>query len=504
MLNASLDENIKQLEDLFTDCGDFTKRKFPVGVNKDIWVYVAYIDMLVNRDTLDNQVINPLMTLSRHSLPKPEVLGENPLQALIDCSVTTADISRVNELQAAAGAILTGDTIMMAEGSTFALAISTKGWPSRGISSTENEIAVQGSKDAFSESFRMNTMLIRRRIKDTKLKCKQLIVGTRTKSNVALMFLEDLVRPSILNEAVKRIQGIDIDSILDIGYIEQLTEDDWRSPFPLAQITERPDKASAAILEGRIVIITDNSPFVMIIPATLNVFFQASEDYYQRWQIMSFIRALRFAAGIMAVVLPGLYIAVAVYHPSMIPMLLVFKMAGARQAVPFPALFEILLMDLSFELLREAGIRLPNPVGSAIGVVGGLIIGQSAVEAGLVSPFVLIMVAMTAIAGFAIPHIKLVNSFRLTKYFILFFSAVMGLLGFWIGTLLVLIHLVTLKSYDFPYLFPFVSGDVNAYADLKDTIFRAPLFNMKKRPIFARPDNSVRIHTDKPEESVKE
>ncbi|MDR1559178.1 MAG: spore germination protein [Clostridiales bacterium] len=504
MLSASLDENIKELEDMFADCGDLVHRKFPVGENKDIWLYVAYIDMLVNRDTLENQVINQLMVFSWQTPPKPEALSGDPLSALIDSGVTTADISKVNNLQAAADAILSGDTILMADGSASVLTISTKGWPSRGISSTENEVVVQGSKDAFSESFRMNTMLIRRRIKDTKLKCKQLVVGERSKSSVALMYLEDLTRPSILNEALRRVQSIDIDGILDIGYIEQLTEDDWKSPFPMAQITERPDKASAAILEGRIVIVTDNSPFVMIIPATLNTFFQASEDYYQGWQIMSFVRLLRFAAGIMAVALPGLYIAVAVYHPSMIPLLLLFKMAGARQAVPFPAVFEILLMDLAFELLREAGIRLPRPVGNAIGVVGGLIIGQSAVEAGLVSPFVLIIVALTAIAGFAIPHIKLVNSFRLIKYIILCFSSMLGLLGFWIGTLLVLIHLVSLKSYGFPYLFPFVSGDVNGYSDMKDTLFRAPLFNMKKRPIFARPDHSERIHTSKPNAAAKE
>jgi len=504
MLSASLDDNIKKFEELFTDCGDFTCRKFPIGVHKDIWIYVAYIDMLVNRETLDNQVINPLMKFLWKSPPNFEIQPENPLAALTDSGITTADISQADDLNAAAIAILSGDTVLMTEGSPYALVISTKGWPSRGIPTTENEVAVQGSKDAFSESFRMNTMLIRRRIKDTKLKCRQFVVGERTKSNVALMYLEDLARPSILNDAVKRIQNIEIDGILDIGYIEQLTEDDWRSPFPLSQTTERPDMASAAILEGRIVIVTDNSPFVMIIPATMNTFFQASEDYYQSWQITSFVRLLRFVAGIMAITLPGLYISVAVYHPSMIPMLLLFKIAGARQAVPFPALFEILLMDLAFELLREAGIRLPHQIGSAIGVVGGLIIGQSAVEAGLVSPFVLIVVALTAIAGFAIPHIKMVNSFRLTKYVILFFSSILGLLGFWIGTLIILIHLVSLKSYGFPYLFPFVSGDVNGYSDLKDTIFRFPLFTMKKRPIFARPDDPFRVHSDKPDASVKE
>ena len=504
MLSPSLDENIRQLEDLFQDCGDFTNRKFPVGDNKDIWLYTAYIDMLIDREMIDNQIMSPLMVQLWRTPPKSEDLRENPLLALMDSCITTAETSRADDLNAAAEAILSGDTVLMAEGSTFALIVSTKGWPSRGISTVENEVTVQGPKDAFSESFRMNTMLIRRRIKDAKLKCKQLVLGTHTKSNVALMYLEDLTRPYVLNEAVKRLRAIDIDGILDIGYIEQLTADDWKTPFPLSQITERPDVASAAILEGRVAVITDNSPFVMIIPATFSTFFQASEDYYQGWQIMSFVRLLRYGAGIMAVALPGLYIAVAVYHPSMIPMQLLFKIAGARQAVPFPALFEILLMDLAFELLREAGIRLPRPVGNAIGVVGGLIIGQSAVEAGLVSPFVLIVVALTAIAGFAIPHIKLVNSFRLTKYVILIFSSALGLLGFWLGSLLVLIHLVSLKSYGFPYLFPFVSGDVNAYSDMKDTIFRAPLFTMKKRPIFARPDAAARIRAGKRDASRKE
>jgi spore germination protein len=504
MIDKSLEKNIKTLDEIFKDIGDYTNRKFPVGVNKDIWVYVAYIDMLVNRDVMDDRILNPLMVFAHQSPPKEDLLKENPIKALMDSGIVTADVKEEDDLQAAIDSILSGDTVLFMEGSSSALVVATRGWPNRGIPTAENEVTVLGAKEAFNEVFRMNTMLIRRRIKDTNLKCKQMEIGQRSKCSVALMYLEDLARPSVVEEATKRLEGIDIDAILDVGYIEQLTEDDWRDTFPLAQITERPDIASAAILEGRVVVVVDNSPFVMIIPATLNTFFQAAEDYYQSWQITSFIRVLRFTAGIIAITLPGLYLAVAVYHPSMIPMLLLYKIAGARQSVPFPALIEILLMDLSFEMLREAGIRLPGPVGGAIGVVGGLIIGQSAVEAGLVSPFVLIVVAMTAIAGFAIPHIKLVNSFRLIKYVILFFSAALGLFGFWIGTLFVLIHLVTLKSYGFPYMFPFVSGDVNEYSDLKDSIFKVPLFRMVKRPIFARPECCERIKTDKPEASHKE
>jgi spore germination protein len=498
MLSHSLDENIQQLESLFADCGDFVKRKFPVGQNKDIWLYVAYIDMLVNRDTLDNQVMNQLMVFQWQSPPKLDALRADPLTALRDNAVTTADLAAAEDIQAISQAILSGDTVLMADGSASAVLIATKGWPSRGVSSTETEVTVQGAKDAFTESFRMNTMLVRRRIRDTRLKLKQLTIGDRTVSSAGLMYIDDLVRPPVLAEALRRVKAIDIDGVLDIGYLEQLTQDDWKSPFPQAQITERPDKASAALLEGRVVALVDNSPFAMIIPATLSTFFQASEDYYQNWQIMSFTRILRYIAGVMAVVLPGFYIAAANFHPSMIPMLLLFKMVSGRQAVPFPSLVEILLMDLSFELLREAGIRLPGPIGSSIGVVGGLIIGQSAVEAGLVSPFVLIVVALTAIAGFAVPHVTLVSGFRLSKYLVLILSSLLGLLGFWIGILLILIHLVSLKSYGIPYLFPFVSGEINWYSDLKDTIFRVPLFAMKKRPLFAKPNGDIRVHMQKP------
>ncbi|MCL2699522.1 MAG: spore germination protein, partial [Defluviitaleaceae bacterium] len=266
----------------------------------------------------------------------------------------------------------------------------------------------------------------------------------------------------------------------------------WRSVFPQAQLSERPDKVSASILEGRIAIIVDGSPFVMVVPVTFGTFFQSSEDYYERWQIMSFVRTLRYIAGIMAVALPGLYIALAVYHPSMLPTLFALKIAGARQSVPFPALVEILIMEAAFELLREAGIRLPAPIGSTIGIVGGLIIGQAAVEAGLVSPIVVIVVAITGIAGFAIPHVSMVSGFRLMKYVTLFASAALGLFGFWLAAFLILIHLVSLRSVGFPYMFPFASGEVNNYGDFKDTLFRLPAFMMKKRPIFANSKQTER------------
>ncbi len=496
-LTKSLDENIKSYENAFKDCGDVVKKKFPLGQNQDLFAYISYIDMMVNRNVIEDQVINRLTKRMFDETPSIISLRDALFDPLGDGGITVVDFSETDELSKICDAVLCGDTVLMFEGLPEAVIISTKGWPNRGVPSAETEVVVQGSKEAFSEVFRINTMLIRRRIRDTKLKVYQTRVGRRSKTDVALMYMDDVVRPEVLEEAKRRIKNIDIDGIFDSGYIDQLIEEDWLSPFPQAQVTERPDKASSAILEGRIVVVVDNSPCVLIIPATLNTFFQSSEDYYQRFQIMSFVRLIRFVSGFIAVALPGLYLATAVYHPSMIPMLLAIKMAGSRMMVPFPAVVEILLMDLAFELIREAGIRLPGPIGSTIGIVGGLIIGQAAVEAGIVSPIVVIIIALTGIAGFSIPHTSLVTGFRLTKYFIIITSAVLGLYGFWLGLLLVVIHLASLKSFGMPYLYPFASGEINGYTDFKDTFLRLPLFTMKRRPFFADPNQQNRLDPEK-------
>jgi spore germination protein len=343
------------------------------------------------------------------------------------------------------------------------------------------------------------------------------------------MYCEDIARPSVVEELTRRIAEVDIDGISDSGSLAQLICENtprheghsrvgeeyastsegqaptseshlhhsynsasmrglsrWLSPFPLTQLTERPDKTASAILEGRIAVFVDNCPFAMLAPATFVTFFQSAEDYYNRWQVMSLTRLLRYAAALLAVTLPGFYLAVALFHPSMLPLSMITKMAAARQHVPFPGLIEILLMDAAFELLREAGIRLPGAAGGTIGIVGGLIIGQSAVEAGLVSPIVVIVVALTGIASFAVPNITLVNGFRLVKYFILVLSAMLGFLGFWLALLFTLTHLASLNSFGIPYLMPFTAGDLNDGQDKKDSLGRWPLSMLKRRPFFAR------------------
>jgi spore germination protein len=487
----SLDENIRLLESRFNDCGDYVRRRFSSSDGRGL--YMAYMDLLINRGLLD-------LTIVKELTAKPL----NPSEI----NLPTVDVFETGDIEKAVAQILTGDAVLLAEGHPTAFIISAKGFPNRGVPSAETEITLLGSKEAFTEAMRVNTTLVRRRIRDTRLKVKQLRVGRRSQTDVALMYCEDIARPKVVEELTRRIAAVDIDGVSDSGSLAQLICEShaetgegrrhahmpvsmrglsrWLSPFPLTQLTERPDKTASAILEGRVAVFVDNCPFAMLAPATFVTFFQSAEDYYNRWQVMSLTRLLRYAAALLAVTLPGFYLAVALFHPSMLPLSMITKMAAARQHVPFPGLIEILLMDAAFELLREAGIRLPGAAGGTIGIVGGLIIGQSAVEAGLVSPIVVIVVALTGIASFAVPNITLVNGFRLVKYFILLLSATLGFLGFWLALLFTLTHLASLNSFGIPYLMPFTAGDLNDGQDKKDGLARWPLSMLKRRPFFAR------------------
>lgn len=492
-LSKKLDENIENLELLFKDCGDFVRRKFPVGINKEINVFIGYIDLMIDRRIIEESLLEQLIVQVRSVPPQTDKIKTSIYEFIRDGGLATADIKEVETLDEAVLAVLSGDTILIIDGYAKVIVVATKGWPNRGIQELDSEVVIRGPKEGFSEALRMNTVLIRRRIRDTKLKVKQMQIGTRSRTDIAIMYIDDIVRKDILKDLEERLNSFKIDSVIDSSYIEQLIEEDWRSPFPQIQATQRPDKAASAILEGRIAIIVDNTPFVLLVPSTINNFFQSAEDYYDRWTIISFTRIIRFIAAFFAAGVPGFYIALTDYHPSMIPTPLTMAIAASREQVPFPTVVEVVLMELAFELLREAGTRLPGPIGSTIGIVGGLIIGQAAVEAKIVSPVVVIIVAVTAISSFAIPDNSLTVGFRIVKYLIIAFSSVLGLYGFLLGVLTILIHLVSLKSFNIPFLYPYVSSGLSGYDDLKDSIFRFPLFMMKKRPIFSREDQRVRL-----------
>jgi spore germination protein len=395
--------------------------------------------------------------------------------------IESADRTKIFDMEEAITDVLAGNTLLFLEHCEFAIQISSKKFPNRGIQPPEQEVSIRGPKDSFNESLRSSTALIRRRIRDTRLKVEQIQVGVRSKTDLAIVYMEDLVHEEILDQLKEEISQISVDGILDSGVLEQFLEKKVNSPFPQYQHTERPDKVSSGILEGRIAVVVDNSPEVLLLPVTLNVFFQAGDDYYNRWEVAVFARILRYLSAMIAVGLPGLYIAVADFHTEVLPTDLILSFANAREHVPFPVVVEVLLMELSFELLREAGIRLPGQLGGTIGIVGGLIVGQAAVEAGLVSTIVVIIVSFTAIASFSIPSESFRGAFRLMKFFMIALCAVWGLYGFFLGWLLIAIHLCGLESYGVAYLSPTVSGGRE-----EDYVLRMPWREQKQRPLFTK------------------
>lgn len=472
MLSKKIDDNINIVESGFDEWGDIVKRRFNIGEDGGRAVFVCYIDDLSARELIESTVMHSLIVDIRLTGTDSSRISD-----LIDGGITTADIKYTDSIYDAMDEVMAGNAMLLIDGCDEAVIISAKGFPKRGVEKPENEAAVQGPKEAFAESIRVNTVLMRRRIRDTNLKCKQMQIGKKSKTDIAVMYMKDCVRSEILEETIRRLEKIDIDAVLDSGYIEQYIQDRPLSPFPQIQLTERPDKAAAEVIEGRVAIIVDNSPFVLIVPAVLASFYQASEDYYQRWEIMSFVRIIRYIAGFLAFSLPGLYIAVTLYQPSMIAGELAMKLAGARMTVPIPTVAEVIFLELAFEALREAGIRLPSSIGSTLGVVGGIIIGQAAVDAGLVSPMVVIVVALTAICSFAVPNISLTSAYRLVKYIIIALSAMLGMYGWFVGVLLVLAHLCTLDSFGIPYLYPFTCA--KSMRELRDSFIRVPLSRMK-------------------------
>lgn len=502
-IDRDIDKNIEAFEALFKDCQDVVKRKFPIGENKEIWAYISYIDVMVDRRVIEESVLEQLIVQVRGVPKKLSSVTKDEFEFIKDGGIASADIKEIETLDDVCLSVLSGDTILMIDGYEKAIVIATRGWPNRGIQEPDTEPVVRGAKDGFTEVIRFNTVLIRRRIRDTKLKIKQLQIGTRSRTDIALVYLEDVAREEVIKSIEESIQSFTIDGVLETGTIEQLIKEDWHSPFPQSQITQRPDKAASAILEGRVLIVVDNTPFVLILPTTLNCFYQAAEDYYSNWMLVSFVRSLRYIAAFFALSLPGLYIALTCFHPEMIPTGLVYSIAAARQGVPFPTIIEVLIMELEFELLREAGVRLPTPIGSTIGIVGGLIIGQAAVSANLVSPIIVVVVAITAISSFSMPSFSLTGAYRIIKYFIIAMCGFLGLYGYWLSVLVILIHLVALKSYNIPYLMPYVSSEINGYNDVKDSLFRLPLFVYKKRPIFAK-GNKVRLRVEENEEEIND
>ena len=498
-VSKQLQENIDLIETLFSDSGDLVRKRFVLErAEGTLAMYLVYIDGLTNNDMVERTILRPLLYEWRETKENPKgnttiPLKEDIWEEIFDRQMESVDIIQQEGLMDVVGAVLKGDTAIFMDGNGKACILSTKRFPSRSMMPPQKEAGLKGPKDCFIESLRNNTALMRRRIRDPKMKVKQIVVGQRSRTDCALVYHEDFVEKRLLKSVMEKLNAFAIDGIQDSGMLLHLLEEKWYSPFPQLQTTERPDKAASAVLEGRIVLVVDNSPEVIILPSTWNSFFQAADDYYNRFAVGSFARALRYFAAYITVLLPGLYVAITCYYPQVLPTQFLLAIVGARTDITFPIVVEVLIMELLFELLREAGIRLPGPLGNTIGVVGGLIVGQAAVEASLVSTIVVIVVALTAIASFVIPNEEFSSTFRLLKFLMIGLGAIGGLYGIMLGIMALRVHLASLESFGIPYMMPLVSGSIDDDIEYQDYVMRKPIFAMKYRPIYTREGNRRRF-----------
>lgn len=487
-----MDLSVEKVKEILKDCDDVVYRDFKVGVKQNFSLCIVYVDGLINKESVSDFVLESLMEGARGLEPTPKGIKDNLIELITKGNISITEIEEVSTIEETIDAILSGETALFIDKYDKAIILSSRGWPTRSINESQSETVVRGPRDAFTETLKVNITLIRRRIKDPNLKVKMVKIGRRSKTDVAVMYIEDIVNDGILGEVFTRLGKVDVDAIVESAILEEHIQDDYYSPFPQIENTERPDSVAASLYEGRIALVVDNTPSVLVVPATIGTIMQSSEDYYTRWVVAGITRIIRYIAAAVAVLAPGLYIAITSFHPGLLPTRLAFYVAATRVNVPFPAVIEAFLMEITIEFLREAGTRISGPIGTTIGIVGGLIIGQAAVEAGIVSPLMIIIVAVTTVASFTIPSYEFAAALRFYRFFVMVLASILGLYGIMLGIILMLTHLADLNSFGIPFTSPFSGLGLNT-GDLKDVLARVPMSRMRYRPTFTYPKDKKRI-----------
>ena len=484
-VSANLRENEKYLRSRLENCSDILIRPMRLGDKHKVDCLMVYIEVAVSNMMLDDSALGKMIN---HFW---EISPEDIQEFVRHNSLGIADVKKLENLDESIDAMLAGNAVFFIDGYDKAMKISSKGYPSTGVMEAESEKVLRGSREGFSDSVKSNSALVRKRLRDTRLKVEEYKIGVPSHTLTQVLYMDDLVHEGLLEEVKERLEEFQIDGILDSGMLEQLTEDVWYSPFPQYQTTERPDRAVQEILKGKVVILCDNSPEALILPGNFSSFMESSEDWYHRFEMASFLRILRYLAVIMATVLPGLYLAVIRFHTQILPSALILSFAEAREGVPFSSVVELIFLELAFELIREAGVRVPGSLGNAIGIVGGLVIGQAAVEANLVSPIVVMIVALTALGSMTVPNEEFAAAFRLVKYGFLILGGYLGIYGIVLGVYLVIGHLAGLISFGIPYLVPFIKKEQKGSRG--EGVLRVPLRKRVLRPLYAREEQKIRL-----------
>ncbi|MGX4586335.1 spore germination protein [Paenibacillus chitinolyticus] len=482
---ASLAERTGWLRAQLAHCSDVVYRTFTAGTNTPC--LLVYIEGSVDRNDLQQSVLKVI--LGNSFVQGAEQLAGN----LFDRKMIPADRQKtLLTMTDALQDILEGSAVLLLDQEPRMMSFGLSSYIKRQIDEPNSETVIRGPREAFVESIQDNLSMLRKRLRTHNFKCVEQIIGTKTRTRVITVYMEDVCSPALVDEVARRLADIEIDSVLGSSYLEEFIEDNPYSPFPQLQYTERPDVVAAALLEGRIAIIVEGTPIAIIAPTTLFMMMQSAEDYYQRFWAGSWIRWIRYVFLFVSLLLPSFYIAVTTFHPETIPERMLITIASSREVVPFSAFVEALIMEVFFEALREAATRIPKSVGQAVSIIGALIIGTAAVQAGIASAAMVIIVSLTGIASFIIPHYDLGLSFRLLRFPIMILAGGFGLVGIACAMILIYIHLTELKSFGIPYLSPVVPM---VPKDMKDIFVRAPWWTMITRPKFT---SSRNLHRQKP------
>lgn len=470
-LDTSLKNNTAIFKEIFKDDDTIIYRNFET--RDSLKCMLIFADGMVNSDIINENILLPMM----NSSAPDDASGLQRLDFFMEKVIACDDVKRIPDIDELVGSLLYGDAVLLIDSQDEGILINTKGWQARAISEPSSERTVKGPREGFVESILINTSLIRRRTRNSKLKFKFMELGSRTKTQISICYIEDLANEKVLQELISRLNKIDMDGILGSNYIEEMISDSPLILFKTTNYTEKPDSLVSRLLEGRVAVIVDGTPVVITVPALFMEFFQSYQDYYDISVLASFNRILRYLAFFLTTSVAPIYTALVTYHQEMIPTPLLLSITAARQGVPFPTIVEALILVLAFEMLRESGTRLPEPVGSAVSIVGALVIGQAAVEARFVSAPMVIVVALTGITSFLI--FPLNGAVIAVRFIFILLSGFLGLYGYIFGVIGLFIQLMSMRSFGVPYMLNL--GSLKGQ-EVKDTFIRTPWWYMYYRP----------------------
>ena len=453
--------NIELICDFMGNSSDFIVREITIGRKQQAALF--YLDGMTDMQKVQDNVIRPLHGVSADEITLP---------LLKDGVLDVGEASIVQNFEEALDLILSGSLLLLLDGMDDGLSISLPGWEERSITESKAQPVVRGPQESFTETLRTNTTMVRRRVKDTRLRLTTIKVGDKTKTDISVMYIHEIADQDMVQNMISRLKSLLVEGVLDGEYLEEsLREEKQLTIFPLYYNSDRPDSIAGGIMEGKIAIFVDGSPFVILAPAVFVDFIQSAEDYYQSYIYSSLIRLLRYISLAICMLAPAIYIALTTFHQDMVPTVLLLSLTAQREGIPFPAFVEAMIMEIIFEILREAGLRMPRTVGQTVSIVGSIVIGQAAVEANIVSAVMVIVVAITAISNFVIPSYTMAIPIRLLRFAFMGLAGMFGVYGLTVGIIMLFVHLNGLHSFGVPYLSPLANYNSSKQ---RDAILRFP------------------------------